>query len=43
MDGAKNDPWVENFLRMDINPNAYVINHLSDRKLEAAKMEAAKR
>jgi guanylate cyclase activator 1 len=37
MQGAKNDPWVLNFLRMDINPNAYVMSHMSDKKLEGAK------
>ncbi|KAM6980495.1 uncharacterized protein FYW47_000208 [Aplochiton taeniatus] len=33
VEGAQSDPWVEKFLRLDVNPSGWVHQHLKDKKL----------
>ncbi|XP_074523076.1 guanylyl cyclase-activating protein 2-like [Halichoeres trimaculatus] len=37
VEGAQRSPWLQGFLRLDINPNGYIQKYLCDRKLEASK------
>ncbi|XP_053178532.1 guanylyl cyclase-activating protein 2-like [Scomber japonicus] len=37
VEGSQRSPFVENFLRLDINPSGWVQQHLCDRKLMAPK------
>lgn len=33
LEGAKKSPWLQNFLRLDINPSGYVQQHMEERRL----------
>ncbi|XP_071373316.1 guanylyl cyclase-activating protein 2-like [Centroberyx affinis] len=35
--GAQRDPWLQNFLRLDVNPCGWVQRYLCDRKLMSSK------
>ncbi|XP_054472651.1 guanylyl cyclase-activating protein 2-like [Anoplopoma fimbria] len=37
VEGSKRSPWLQNFLRLDVNPCGWVQRYLCDRKLMSAK------
>ncbi|XP_075934733.1 guanylyl cyclase-activating protein 2-like [Anarhichas minor] len=37
VEGAQRSPWLQNFLRLDVNPCGWVQRYLSDRKLMSSK------